>query len=141
MLVWLLVFASNQLLRELVHEVGCHPDNFGLVKLILDLREVYVVILIDIPSKIVILVLEHGVQSGIHVCGLLFLLVQLLVLRELVTLLYLGFLQQHSRQHHLFVEVCLYLFSLDCKKTLRERIHVIGVLNDLPLELVKRVKH
>ena len=92
MLVWLLVFASNQLLRELVHEVGCHSYNFGLIKLILDLREVYVVILIDIPSEIVILVLEHGVQSGIHVCGLLFLLVQLLVLRELVTLLYLCFL-------------------------------------------------
>ena len=108
MLVGCLVFASDKFLRELVHEVCGHTYHFCLVELILDLREVLRMVLTNVSLQVLVLTFQHHVDRCVEGFAPPILLIELLMLRELVTLLDLSFLLQYSTQHLLLVEICLH---------------------------------
>ena len=139
-LVWSLVFACDEFLWELVHEVSSHTYHLSLIELVLDPREILGVILTDVSFQVFILTLQHHVGLCIERLGPSILLIQLLVLRELVALLDLCFLLQDSTKHLLLVEESLNRLSFDGEQILRQRVQYVWVLYYLPLELVECFK-
>ena len=102
MLIRFLVLVFDETLGKLVHEVGGHAHDFGLVHRLFDLAVVSLLVLYDVSLEELILILHLDVVRGIRRrCSIR---LGMLSLCELVALFNLGFLEEHSADHTILVE-------------------------------------
>ena len=102
MLIRLLCLVSYQFLRELLHEISCHSNDFRIIEVFFHMTEVFSNIVFEVSiSHIVILILQLNVEGGKM---RIWFPLSVLLLCELVALLDFSLFEEYPTHHCIFIQ-------------------------------------